>query len=111
MECLGFLSLSGVANLQRFKSKRRITSKIFAVNQTGLLASKYVKPPARDSQDAALSNHSHSHLLLCHLEQGIVTEKNSPVKIETGSSNMIWRFLRLGGNNTDTHADARDQIV
>ena len=55
MECLGVLSFSGIANLQRFKSKRRINSKIFAVNQTGLLASK-----------------------------------NSPVKIETGSSNMIW---------------------
>ena len=74
-ECLGFLSLSGIANLQSFKSKRRINSKIFAVNQTGLLASKYFRLPARDKQDAALSNHSHSYLLLCHLEQGIVTEK------------------------------------
>ena len=111
MECLGFSSLSGIADLQRFKSKRRINSKIFAVNETGLLASKYFKPPARDKQDAALSNHSHSYLLLYHLEQGIAAEKNSPVKIETGSSNMIRRFLRLGGNNTDTHAEVRDQIV
>ena len=64
MECLEFLSLSGIANLQWFKSKRRINSKILAVNQTGLLASKYFKPPARDKQDAALSYHSHSYLLI-----------------------------------------------
>ena len=92
MECLGFWYPSGIANLQRVRFKRRIVmeivSKIFAVNQTGLLASKYFRPPARDSQDAALSNHSHSYLLLCHLER------------------WGWALIIL-----ITHADARDQIV
>ena len=59
-----------------------INSKILAVNQTGLLARKYFKPPSRDSQDAAVSDHSHSKLLLCHLEQGIITEKIHQLRLK-----------------------------
>ena len=47
---------------------------------------------------------------MSHLEQGIVTEKIHQLRLKLDP--VIWfGALRLGGYNTDTHAEVRDQIV